>query len=75
MMKGVKAMDINNILIGQENNRYHLYLPTRIYLGNLLMPPDGAYLYDSRALEFITKGLALRWQVYPNKENQNKHRN
>lgn len=46
---------------GQVNNEYHLWAENGIYLGGLLFPPNGQYLFDDKALEIITKALAARW--------------
>lgn len=57
-------MVINNIHILQRDNVYQLYLPTQLCIGQLALPPDQQYILDSRALEYITKAMAMRWNVY-----------
>lgn len=63
-------MILNNIGIVQSGNKYLLYLPTNICIGQLVMPPDNAYMADAKALEYITKAVAIRWGVYQKKNNQ-----
>ena len=62
-------MVINNIWIEQRNNFYRLILPSGIVVAEIQMPPNGEYMYDSRALEYITKALAHRWGVSPRKDS------
>ena len=48
---------------GQVNNEYHFWTEQGIYLGGLLLPSDRQYLYDEKALNIITKALAMRWGI------------
>ena len=48
---------------GQINNEYHFWTEHGINLGGLLFPPDGQYLFDDKALDIVTKALALRWKL------------
>lgn len=46
---------------------YHFYLRFRpepeyaIYIGGLSFPGDRQYLFDSKALDTISKAIAVRW--------------
>jgi len=46
---------------GQVNNEYHFWSENGIYLGGLLLPSNAQYVFDDKALEVITKALAIRW--------------
>lgn len=48
---------------GQVNNEYHFCSESGIYFGGLLFPSDGQYLFDDKALDIVTKALALRWKL------------
>lgn len=48
---------------GQVNNEYHFWSESGIYFGGLLFPSDGQYLFDDKALDIVTKALALRWRL------------
>lgn len=63
-------MVINNIHILQRDNVYQLYLPTQVCIGQLAFPPDQQYLIDAKALEYITKAIAMRWEVYERPSKQ-----
>jgi len=56
-------MILNNIGIVQSDNKYLLYLPQNYCVCQVAFPPDGQYIHDSKALDIITKALALRWGV------------
>ena len=45
---------------GQMNNQYHFWAENGIYLGAILFPADGQYLFDDKVLNIITKALAIR---------------
>lgn len=64
-------MVMNNIGIVQSGSQYQLYLPTQICVGQLAFPPNHQYLQDAKALEYITKALAIRWGVYEKQKKQN----
>ena len=53
---------------GHLQNEYHFMLQNGIYLGALLLPSDGQYILDDKALTFVCKALALRWRVMPTKK-------
>ena len=57
-------MRLNNIGIAQRDNVYGLYLPQQIVICYVSMPPDRQYMSDMKALDIITKALALRWDAY-----------
>ena len=57
-------MVLNNIEIVQSGNQYLLFLPTRICIAQILMPPDSQFIGDTKALDIITKAMAIRWGVY-----------
>jgi hypothetical protein len=67
-------MVINNIGVVQSGNNYMLYLPTNICIAQIIMPPDTAYMADAKAMEYITKAVAMRWQVYKGQSPSN-HKN
>lgn len=54
-------MNMNKIGIVQNDNQYLLYLPTNICVGQVAFPSDHQYLQDAKALDIITKALAIRW--------------
>jgi len=64
-------MTMNNITILQSANQYQLTLPNGACVGLLAFPPDHQYIQDFKALEYITKALAIRCGVY---ERQKKAR-
>lgn len=45
------------------HNEYHFWAENGIYLGGLLFPSDGQYLFDDKTLDIITKALAIRWRL------------
>lgn len=64
-------MIVNNIgIIQQKENQYLLYLDSNLCVGNLIMPKDHQYIEDSKALEVITKEVAIRWGVYQKKSRK-----
>lgn len=63
-------MVLNNIGIVQSGNQYLLYLPTNVCIAHLAMPPDRAYMADAKALDYITKALAIRWGVHEKKQRK-----
>lgn len=61
---------INNIIVrqnlvrsntGQVQNEYHFWFQNGFYLGCLVLPADGQYMLDAKALNIITRALALRY--------------
>lgn len=56
-------MEMYNLRVRQENNKYDFMLPTGIYIGTLLMPADNAYILDAKVIEQISKVLAYRWGI------------
>lgn len=56
-------MRLNGLYIVQRGNAYQIYLPSKICIAQMVMPPDDAYLADGKALEYITKSLAGRWGI------------
>ena len=63
-------MMMNNIGIVQSGNQYQLFLPTNICVLHLAFPPDHQYMRDAKALDYITKALAIRWGVYEQGKKQ-----
>jgi hypothetical protein len=55
---------MNNICYRQNNNCYFLYLTDGKQVAVIEMPPDSQYAVDCKALEIITKALAMRYGVY-----------
>jgi len=53
---------------GHLQNEYHFMLENGIYLGGLILPADGQFILDDKALEIICKALALRWGVIKSKK-------
>lgn len=61
---------INNIIVmqklvrsntGQMQNEYHMWSQNGFYFGALVFPADGQYMADYKALNIITRALALRY--------------
>ena len=46
---------------GQTHIEYYFYTENNIYLGGVLLPGNGQFMEDAKALNIITKALALRW--------------
>ena len=46
---------------GQTHNEYYFYTEKNIYLGCVSLPGNGQFMEDAKALNIITKALALRW--------------
>lgn len=63
-------MTMNNITILQSANQYQLSLPNGTCVGVLAFPPDHQYIQDVKALEYITKALAMRCGVYERQKKQ-----
>lgn len=45
----------------QWHNEYHFYTENGIYLGGLLFPCNGQYLFDDKILTIIAKAISIRW--------------
>lgn len=60
----------NNIGIERWENAYRFYLRSGQVIGQVIMPPDGAYMEDSDTNREISKALALRWGVYTKSKGQ-----
>lgn len=52
---------------GQINNEYHFWTEQGIYCGALLLPSDGQFIFDDKALNIITKALGIRWGLIQTK--------
>ena len=42
-----------------------VYTEDNIYLGGVILPPNGQYMFDTKILNFITRALAIRWHLIP----------
>ena len=50
---------------GQVMNEFHFITETGVHLGGLIFPPNGQYLFDAKALNLISRALAIRWNIIP----------
>ena len=66
----MRDMLINNIWVRQQinwvnaheyRNEYHFWAENGAYLGALALSANGQFMFDSKALDHITKALAIRW--------------
>ena len=62
-------MIMNNIGIVQSNNEYHFYTENNIYLGGVILPANGQYMFDTKVLNIIPRALAIRWHLVPTPKN------
>ncbi len=51
----------SSMTIQQSNNEYRIWTPQGICIAQIIMPPDGQWLADSKVLEVICKALSYRW--------------
>ena len=58
-------MVLNEIGVVQSSNQYHFYTENNIYLGGVVLPDNGQYMFDAKTLDIITKALAVRWGIIP----------
>lgn len=56
----------------QCHNEYHFWSENGIYLGGLLFPSNGQYLFDDKMLDYVTKALAIRWGLIQARQNSKK---
>ena len=42
-----------------------VYTEDNIYLGGVILPPNGQYMFDTKILNIITRALAIRWHLIP----------
>lgn len=65
---GEPLMVMNRIGIKQSNNAFYFLLDTDVYIGVVLLPPNGQYLFDQKTLSEITHSLAVRWGILPKRK-------
>lgn len=73
MMKKYKIEIRQNMYRDKANqckNEYHFWTETGIYLGGLLFPCDGQYVFDDKILTIITKALAIRWYLIESRKSK-----
>ncbi len=58
---------MDNVYILQQGQSYHLFTPQGEKIGLLFMGYDGQYMKDLMALRPITKAMAVRWGLKPEK--------
>lgn len=51
----------HNIIVQQSANEYRLWTPQGICIAHIVMPADGQYMIDGKALDYICKSLGFRW--------------
>lgn len=63
-LKGDESMFmINGFGIEQKGNTYRLWHPIGFAMCEIIMPNDGQYMLDSRAISYITKALSIRYNL------------
>lgn len=60
--KGVTSME-NKMVIQQSNNMYRIWHPYGYVIAEIMMPNDGQYFLDTKALAAIGKALANRYDL------------
>ena len=66
----IVVQNLNKLSNGQEQNEYHFYTLTRIYLGGIILPNDRQFMSDSKVLNIVTRAMALRWQLIQQRRKQ-----
>ena len=60
---GVHGMLLNELIIVQANGLYYIYSQQQELKGMIYLPPDNQNLFDFKALDIITKSIAIRWGI------------
>lgn len=55
--------EFHGLYVQQSGNQYRLWTEQGLCLAHLVMPADGQYIFDSKALDLICKVIAKRWKL------------
>lgn len=55
--------EFHGLYVQQGGNQYRLWTEQGLCLAHLVMPADGQYILDSKALDLICKVIAKRWKI------------
>ena len=61
-------MIMNNLVVTQQGQIYNIYTPNNIWIAQLYMSNDCNFLLDAKCMEAITKIMAKRWNINPQKK-------
>jgi len=60
---------MNGLVVSQRGQSYYVFTPQGEQIALVFMGYDGQYAKDVIALNIITKALARRWGIIPDRQN------
>lgn len=60
---GASNMLLNELIVVQANGLYYIYSQQQELKAMIYLPPDNQNLFDFKALDVITKAIAIRWGI------------
>lgn len=55
--------NIFQMTVEQSNNWYRIWHPDGYIVAQIVLPADGQYMIDSKAIAMIVKALSLRYRL------------